>query len=103
MHIVYFETQRDDHDGDELHGQVVGEMRALAESIDGFVRWRDVDDGLDYWGVVMFETSEATAQWKQHPDHARIHQMTAGTLYGSFATRVFESVRENVFEGPQGT
>lgn len=99
MQIVYFETQRDNHDGDELHSQVVSEMRALAESIEGFVRWRDVNDGLEYWGVVLFESSEATSQWKQHPEHVRIHEMTAGTLYRGFATRVFESLRENVFDG----
>lgn len=102
MQIIYFETRRDDHLDDDLHRQVVAEMRTLAESIDGFVRWRDVDDDLDYWGIVMFASEAAALTWKSHPDHARIHTLTAGTLYRSFSTRAFEEVRENHL-GPEVT
>lgn len=102
MQIVYFETHRDDHRGDDLHAEVVAEMRALAETIDGFVMWRDVNEDLNYWGVVMFESEAATLRWKGHPDHARIHELTRGTLYRSFTTRAFEGVRENRFGASDG-
>ncbi|HRE00457.1 MAG TPA: hypothetical protein PLV68_04105, partial [Ilumatobacteraceae bacterium] len=75
------------------------DMRRLAESIDGFVRWRDVDDGLDYWGVVMFETEEAAIAWRDHPAHVTIHQRSRGELYLTFATMAFERVRTNQFDG----
>lgn len=100
MQIIFFETRRDDHLGDDLHRRVVAEMRSLAESIDGFVKWRDADDDLVYWGVVMFASEAAALTWKSHPDHARIHTLTAGTLYRSFTTQAFEGVRENRF-GPE--
>jgi heme-degrading monooxygenase HmoA len=99
MQLVYFETTRPDHDRDELHRQVVAEMRALAESLNGFVMWRDVDEGLFYWGVVMFETDAGAIAWRDHPDHARIHQHSRGRLYSAFTTHAFDSVRSNHYDG----
>lgn len=97
MQLVYFETKRSDHRQDEVHRRVVAEMRALAESIDGFVLWRDRDEDLDYWGVVIFETETGALRWRDHPDHARIHEQARGRLYSSFRTLAFDRVRENRF------
>jgi heme-degrading monooxygenase HmoA len=99
MQLVYFETTRRDHALDDVHQGVVTDMRRLAESIDGFVRWRDVDDGLDYWGVVMFETEDAAIAWRDHPDHVAIHARSRGELYVAFSTMAFERVRTNRFDG----
>jgi len=104
VQLVYFETTRPDHELDDVHHRVVADMRALAESIDGFVMWRDATEGLRYWGVVMFETEAGALAWRDHPDHARIHQESRGRLYSSFRTLAFDSVREASFEatGPDG-
>ncbi|MDE0494687.1 MAG: hypothetical protein F4Z54_07715 [Acidimicrobiaceae bacterium] len=96
MQLVYFETIRADHAQDDVHAAVVAEMRSLAESIDGFIRWRDVDDGLLYWGVVMFETEAGALEWRDHPDHARINsEQSRGQLYTAFQVLAFEGVRAN--------
>jgi len=97
MQIVYVETTRADSSEDDFHREVVTEMRRLAERIEGFSLWRHVDDGLMFWGVVMFETEAAALSWKSHPDHAAIYARTKGKLYTSFWTQAFESVRENSF------
>lgn len=97
MQLVYFETTRPNHDQDDVHAKVVREMRALAESIEGFVFWRDADEDLTYWGVVVFETEAGALAWRDHPDHARIHQQSRGQLYSAFRTLAFDSVRENSF------
>ena len=97
MQLIYFETTRNSHDKDDVHALCVAEMRALAESVDGFALWRDRDEGLNYWGVVMFESEEAAMRWKTHPDHARIHNLSEDGLYQSFKTMAFDSVRQNAF------
>ena len=102
MQLVYFETSRPDHELDDVHRRVVADMRSLAESIDGFVTWRDADEGLDYWGVVMFETEAGALAWRDHPDHVRINQESRGRLYSSFRILAFDSVREASFDAGAG-
>lgn len=99
MQLVYFETTRADHQQDDVHAQVVADMKTLAESLPEFILWRDVNDDLLYWGVVMFETEAAAIAWRDHPDHARIHRQSRGKLYTAFKTIAFDSVRSNAFEG----
>ena len=99
MQLVYFETTRPDHDQDDVHHSVVADMRVLAESLDGFVLWRDRNEGLLYWGIVIFEREEGAIAWRDHPDHARIHRQSRGKLYSAFKTNAFDSVRSNSFDG----
>ncbi len=99
MHLVYFETTRTDHDRDDVHRTVVAEMRALAESIDGFVLWRDADEDLHYWGVVIFESDAGALAWRDHPDHVEIHRQSRAGLYSAFTTLAFDGVRENRYDG----
>jgi heme-degrading monooxygenase HmoA len=98
VHLVYFETTRPDHARDDLHDQVVAEMRALAESIPGFSMWRDATEDLHYWGVVIFETETGALAWRDHPDHARINRQSRGRLYSAFRILAFEGVREASFD-----
>jgi len=97
MQLVYFETTRADHDQDDVHEKVTADMKVLAESTAGFVLWRDVNEGLLYWGVVVFETEAGAIAWRDHPDHARIHQQARGKLYSSFKTQAYDSVRSNSY------
>lgn len=97
MQLVYFETTRADHDQDDVHAMVTSDMRVLAESIEGFVLYRDVNEGLFYWGVVVFETEAGAIAWRDHPDHARIHKQARGKLYVAFKTQAYDSVRSNSF------
>jgi len=99
VQLVYFETTRPDHDQDDVHLKVVADMKALAESLDGFILWRDVNEGLLYWGIVVFETESGAVEWRDHPDHARIHQQSRGKLYTAFKTAAYDSVRSNEFGG----
>ena len=88
------QTARPSYDQDDIHQLVVAQMRELAESIEGFVLWRDQDDGLDYWGIVIFETAAGALEWRDHPDHARINEQSRGDLYSAFRILAFEKVRE---------
>lgn len=97
MQLVYFETTRADHDQDDVHEKVTADMKVLAESIDGFVLWRDVNEDLLYWGVVVFQTEEGAIAWRDHPDHALIHKQARGKLYKAFKTQAYDSVRSNSF------
>ena len=97
MQLVYFETTRADHDQDDVHAKVTNDMKKLAESIEGFVLYRDVNEGLFYWGVVVFETEAGAIAWRDHPDHARIHKQARGKLYVAFKTQAYDSVRSNSF------
>ncbi len=97
MQLIYFETIRDSHDNDDLHATAVADMRVLAEETDGFVQWRDRDEGLTYWGVVIFENEEAAVRWSTHPDHARIHNLAEGGLYATIRTIAFDSVRDKSY------
>jgi heme-degrading monooxygenase HmoA len=97
MQLVYFETTRADHEQDDVHAKVTADMKALAESIEGFVLYRDVNEGLFYWGVVVFETEAGAIAWRDHPDHARIHKQARGKLYVAFKTQAYDSVRSNSY------
>lgn len=97
MQLVYFETTRASHDQDDVHFKVTADMKVLAESIDGFVLYRDVNEGLVYWGVVVFETEAGAIAWRDHPDHARIHQQSRGKLYTTFKVQAYDSVRSNSY------
>lgn len=96
MQLVYFRAARSDHRHDAAHAEMVRGMRALAESIDGFVEWRDCSDadGLDYWGIVIFDSEESALAWKGHPTHNAIHQRGEDEVYTSFGTLVFDLVRQ---------
>ena len=97
MQLVYFETTRPDHDQDDVHAKVTADMKVLAESIEGFVMWRDVNEGLKYWGVVVFETEAGAIAWRDHPDHAQIHKQARGKLYVAFKTQAYDSVRSHSY------
>ena len=99
MQLVYFETTRPDHDQDDIHRKVIADMRVLAESLDGFVMWRDVDEGLEYWGVVMFETEAGAIAWRCWSMRRRRQGQSRGTLYSAFKTHAFDSVRSNSYDG----
>lgn len=98
MQLVYFETTRADHGQDDVHASVVADMRALAESLEGFVLWRDANEDLFYWGVVLFETEAGAIEWRDHPAHVEIHKQSRRQLYSAFRTLAFDSVRENDFQ-----
>lgn len=97
MQLVYFETTRADHDQDEVHFKVTADMKALAKSLDGFIMWRDVNEDLFYWGVVVFETEAGAIAWRDHPSHVTIHKQSRGKLYTAFKTQAYDSVRSNSF------
>ncbi|MGD9999904.1 MAG: hypothetical protein AB7U39_23550 [Ilumatobacteraceae bacterium] len=93
LQLVSFRATLNDPSFGEVHEGMVKGMRDLAESIDGFVEWRDAMDGLEYWGFVVFASDEAAQAWKGHPTHAAIHQQGEESVYSGFSTQVFEQVR----------
>ena len=93
--LVSFSVTLLDGEQAAAHRSMVQRMRDLAEAIDGFVEWRDVEDGLRYSGFVIFASDEAAQAWKGNPTHGAIHQIGEDTVYAEFHTEVYEMVRDN--------
>ncbi len=94
MQLVYFTATLRDAALMDTHRAMVADMRRLAESIPGFVEWRECQEDLLLWGNIVFETGEAVLAWKSDPRHGAIHQRGEESVYSSFSTQVFETVRE---------
>jgi heme-degrading monooxygenase HmoA len=99
MQLVYFTATVRDPSLLDTHRGMVAEMRALAESIPGFVEWRECQDDLTLWGHIVFETGDAVLAWKGDPRHGAIHQRGEESVYSSFSTQVFEIVRQANWAG----
>lgn len=101
MRLVHFTTTLADPEHESEHREMIASMRALAEGTPGFVEWRDLGSGDDHAeGLILFETEEGLAAWRDHPDHVEIHRRGREAVFGSFRVRIFEMVRESAWDRP---
>lgn len=104
MRLVLFSTTlRHDEVRDE-HREMVESMRELAEATPGFVAWHDVvaADPDTSSGVIVFDSEESLAAWREHPDHGAVHQRGEDAVYRSFDVQIYELVRENTWRLDDG-
>lgn len=103
--LLFSTTARDDAVRDEYE-RMEARMRELAAATPGFVSWRDytAPDG-EAIGVVEFESEDALAAWRDHPDHAAVHKRGRDAVYASYRVRICRLVRESSFDwsGAAGT
>jgi heme-degrading monooxygenase HmoA len=92
-YAVIFTSTRTDVD--EGYAQMAARMRDLAQAQPGFLGFEsargDLGISVSYW-----ESLEAIAAWKNHPEH-RGAQGRAGEWYRSYRVRVCRVEREYAF------
>jgi heme-degrading monooxygenase HmoA len=96
--LLYTTTLRDESQRAE-HEDMKRRMRALAESVPGFLGeqdFRNEDDG-SMLGILRFEDEAALAAWRDHPDHGAVHNRGVDSVYASYTVEVFERVRDAGF------
>ena len=78
MEIVLFRAQtRSDHDAAE-YGRLFEQMLVKVQEVPGFIDISGFagEDGTEL-ALVRFETPEAVAQWRDHPDHVATRDVDA--------------------------
>ena len=71
-------------------------MRELAEGMPGFVRVDSVHEGVREITVSYWESAEALAAWREHPEHRAAQQRGRREWYESYDVHVcrVESTRD---------
>jgi heme-degrading monooxygenase HmoA len=100
--LLYTTTLRDESFRAE-HDDMKRRMRALAESVPGFLGEEDYRNQADgsTLGILRFEDEAALAAWRDHPDHGAVHNRGVGSVYASYTVEVFERVRDASFTWAQ--
>jgi heme-degrading monooxygenase HmoA len=76
-------------------------LYALAEATPGFVdheRYERPDGGT--FGVLRFESEDALAAWRDHPDHGEAHQRAVEDVYSTYRVEICERIRQANFTAP---
>jgi heme-degrading monooxygenase HmoA len=96
--LLYTTTLRDESLRAE-HENMKRRMRALAESVPGFLGEEDYRNEADgsTLGILRFEDEAALAAWRDHPDHGAVHNRGVDSVYASYTVEVFERVRDASF------
>jgi heme-degrading monooxygenase HmoA len=79
--------------------QTGARMDALVRTIPGFVSVKDyvAEDG-ERISMVCFESQQALAAWREHPEHVIAQRAGKTQFYASYDIRVCEVVRAYDFE-----
>ncbi len=89
MEIVLFRAQtRSDHDAAE-YGRLFEQMLVKVQEVPGFIDISGFagEDGTEL-ALVRFETPEAVAQWRDHPDHVETQRRGREEFYNSYEITV---------------
>jgi heme-degrading monooxygenase HmoA len=73
-------------------------MRELAEQMPGFVRIDSVQQGVREITVSYWESAEALATWRDHPDHRAAQQRGRREWYETYDVHVCRVERAREFE-----
>src|SRR5262245_46833994 len=95
MVLLLFKTQPR-ADIDQAEYQKAGaRMYELAAKQPGFISIKGytADDG-ERISVVKFESAEAMAAWRRHPEHRAVQRRAREEFYESYSAQAFTSVRE---------
>jgi len=79
----------------------VADLLAHAQKIPGFVSLKGfaADDG-EHLALVEFETEQALAAWREHPEHLIAQDLGRSKYYSEYKVQVCKTVREYSFKAP---
>lgn len=74
-------------------------MHALASAMPGFVSYREyaAADGESV-AIVEFESHEALAAWREHPEHRQAQAAGRERFFGEYRITVCDAVRDYSFK-----
>lgn len=95
--ITVFRSRLDPHHADE-YARMAQRMETLARAMPGFVDFKTfvAHDG-ERVSIVVFESEEAHAGWRDHPEHRKAQRRGRETFYEEFAIQVCELRGERRF------
>lgn len=103
MVVIVFRTRlRADVDAAELEA-VGARMYELAAAMPGFLSYKDyaAADGESV-SIVEFESEEALAAWRDHPEHREIQQRGRERYFSEYRVQVCAPLREYGFSRDGG-
>ena len=81
------------------HAEMTELLDDLAARTPGFIGTETFQGGPgETIGMMRFESEEAVAAWRDHPDHQRTHVRGVEEVYSSYRVEVFELVRQAGFD-----
>jgi heme-degrading monooxygenase HmoA len=84
---------------DEEYAATAQRMTDLASAMPGFVAFKTFTnaDG-ERVSVIEFESEEAAAAWREHPDHRQAQRRGRDAFYESYSIQVCREVRRYSFK-----
>ena len=75
-------------------------MYELGSSMPGFLSYKEslAEDG-EYIYIVEFESEEALAAWRDHPEHRAAQQRGREELFSEYRVQICQPIREYGFSG----
>lgn len=97
MIVVVFRSRLDPAAGEDYE-RTAARMDALAVTMPGYIAHKAfaAEDG-ERLTLVEFESEEAIAAWRQHPEHIEAQRKGRSTYYSEFRLTVCEVLREQRF------
>ena len=82
----------------EEYAALSGRMRELAEGMPGFLGIKSyvADDGENV-SISRFESDEALAAWREHPEHRAAQRIGRERIYASYSIEIASVVRSKVY------
>jgi len=98
MVVTVFRSRLHSNAGEE-YAETAARMRELAETMPGFVSFKTfrADDG-ERVSLIEFESEEAMATWRNHPEHLQAQQRGRESFYAEFQIQVCSVVRQYGFK-----
>jgi heme-degrading monooxygenase HmoA len=95
MVTVFRSRLRDVHGG---YDEKAEEMETAARAMPGFVDFKSfvADDG-ERVSIVVFDSPESQAAWRDHPDHRDAQRQGRDQWYAEYCIQVCELVSEHNF------
>lgn len=102
MVVVVFRSRIRDEHVDE-YSALADRMFEIASTMPGFISVKDfvAEDG-ERVSVHEWESAEALAAWRDHPEHVRAQELGRKKLLAEYTLSVFEDPRESRFGGNVG-
>ena len=90
MIVTIFRTKLRPESADEYYALLI-RMKELAASMPGFISHKtfEAEDG-ERATIVEFESEEAQAAWRNHPEHAEVQRLGRERFYSEYDLKVCE-------------
>ncbi|HVJ24719.1 MAG TPA: antibiotic biosynthesis monooxygenase [Burkholderiales bacterium] len=96
--IVFRSRLRNGIDEQEL-GKIGSRMYEIASAMPGFISYKDfaAQDG-ETVTIVEFESPEALAAWREHPEHKAVQQRGRKEFFAQYHIQVCTPLRDYAFK-----